>query len=250
MNAVDYIYDLLKDNKTVIVPGFGMFFLKNSKAQLDEATKSILPPAKQIDFNINYEAIDNGFVNWFANKSQISVSEAETEITKLTEYWKMQLLENGELNIEKLGKFIQSDTELKFFGNRLELDSPDFYGLEQIDLKNVTSKSPSQENVAYKVKKSPFWLFLFVIPVLALAYFAITQREQLFGKKSFDQKPTSKQNSLSDSLKYQKAKAEKLKLDSLKLDSLKQDSISKLVAAKNIPLKNIIPKNGANQKSE
>ena len=232
MNITNYINEFLKERNSVVVSGFGEFFLKNSKAVVDEKTKSILPPAKEIGFNIDYEAKDQGLINFISQKSGLSQSETEADLKKLADYWKKQLSENHLIDIEGLGTFYQSENAVTFKGARIEKTSPDFYGLEEIDLQNL--KTPLAHNTSvedYKINKSILWIFLLILPVAGLIFLAFTQRERLFGKKSFDDLSvkTSTHRIKTDSAKINQAKADSLKIDSLRQDSIKQDSIKKAV---------------------
>lgn len=233
MSVTSYIADFLKEHNRVVVPGFGEFYLKNSKAVVDEQTKSILPPAKEVGFKIDYQATDEQLIHYISQNSNIAASEAEAELNKLTGYWKKHLAESQELSIEGLGRFHQAENDLEFLGNRIGKTTPDFYGLEEIDLKHLkSSKSEVNSNEDYKFNKSILWVFLLILPVLGLLFLAFTQRERLFGKKSFDDLSvqTSTHRIKVDSAKIQQQKLQQLKLDSLKQDSIIKDSIAKQAA--------------------
>lgn len=232
MSIVKHITGFLKTKGSVTVPGFGKFFLQNSQAKFEEETGSILPPAKETGFNIDYEAGANpALLSLISSNENISVEEAEAELKKQTDYWKKQLTENDELIIEGLGKFRKAESDIKFTGERVETSVPDFYGLEQIDLKNLkkTSVQSSNSEGDYRFNRTILWIFLLVIPIAGLAYLAITQKELLFGKKSFNNLSvqTSTHRIKKDTLKLQKARQDSIRLDSLKTDSLKKDSIAK-----------------------
>jgi hypothetical protein len=55
MNISAYILEYLKQFGSVVVPGFGVFSLENSKAIINSDNGSILPPASQIAFTPDYE---------------------------------------------------------------------------------------------------------------------------------------------------------------------------------------------------
>lgn len=231
MNITAYINEFLKEHNRVVVSGFGEFFLKNAKAVVDEKTKSILPPAKEIGFTIDYQVRDQKLVNYISKKTATSALRVESDLIKLTDYWRKQLSEARQLSIEGLGRFSQTDDELKFHGERIEKASPDFYGLEEIDLQNLKTYSGnhhSEDN--YKFNNSILWLFLLILPVLGIIFLAFTQRERVFGKKSFDDLSVkTSTHRINDSAKINRANQDVSRIDSLRLDSIKQDSIKKPV---------------------
>ncbi len=63
----------------------------------------------------------------------------------------------------------------------------------------------------------------------AIVYFGITQPEEIFGKKSFDNAQPKKVHvpTKEELLRKQEQEALRLKMDSIKADSIKQDSIKK-----------------------
>lgn len=240
MNITTHILDVLKERNKAAVQGFGVFSLKNSQAKIDDETGNLLPPAKEINFEVDYETADgNSLIKFISEKENISFSEAESELKKLTDYWKKQLTETENLSVEGVGKFIHTDNELKFFGERIEALTPDFYGLEEINLKNLKSKSgKTASNGEYKFNKAILFTFLLIVPVAGLAVLAFTQKERIFGKKSFNDLSvqTATHRIKKDSLRLQRAKNDSIRLanlkaDSLRIDSLKKDSIAKTFVA-------------------
>lgn len=231
MSTASYIAEYLKQHHRVAVPWLGKFYLKNSQAKFDEKAESILPPSKEIEFNVNYEIQDDELCQFLAQEKAIPLADAEKEIENFTNYLKNKLSENQEVDVRDLGKFIPTENKIQFIGNRIESDAPDFYGLEEINLTNLNSgtvgAAPQEE---YKFQTSVLWIFLLVLPVLGLIFLGFTQRERLFGKKSFDDLSvkTSTHRIQPDSAKIKKEQ-EKIRLDSLRRDSIVKDSIAKTV---------------------
>ena len=69
--------------------------------------------------------------------------------------------------------------------------NPQFFGLEEIKLEEInTSKSDSvaseDSDNQFVFNYSILWIFLFILPVGALLYLALTYPDKIFGKKSFD----------------------------------------------------------------
>jgi nucleoid DNA-binding protein len=235
MNISAIILDYLKKYGQVAVPEFGVFSLENSRAVVDPETKTILPPAKQIVFETDYTLQSNNIVKIIAETENISAQDARAKLKTQTDYWKKMLQSGENFSVDELGDFFVSENQLVFKGQRIQAESPDFYGLEEIkiaDLRNSAVHNHSSEEFAeqgaYRFNNSILWIFLLLLPVLWLAYLGITQQERLFGKKSFDD--VSIKNSTHRIVKYT-AKTDSLKQQTALADSLKKDSLNKTVAA-------------------
>ena len=233
MNISAYILEYLKENGVAEIPGFGVFFFKNSKAVINPEDQSILPPANEIAFSSDYKMVSAEFPKYLSSQKTISLEAASEELKIQTDYWKKKLQSEQMLEISSLGNIFIEDHQIHFRGNRVEVDSPDFYGLETIkfsEIKNKnkdisTDKSAKKE---YKISKSPiFWLVL-LLAIAGLAWGAYTNQEALFGKKSFD---------INELMNRKEDKSEvtkpienpSLKIDSLNInaDSIKKDSLQK-----------------------
>lgn len=232
MNISAYILEYLKQFGTVTVPGFGVFSLENSKAIINSENGSILPPASQIAFIPDYEIQSDDLASFIAGQKQMSLAASKSDLKIQTDFWKKKLQAEQSLEIQNLGTVFIEDGETHFKGQRIASGHPDFYGLEEIkisDIKNKDKSVPTEKSgKEYKFGKSLIWIFLIVIPVVGILYFALTQPELLFGKKSFEKEI--------DSMKIQ-AKVSvlirdtaKIKVDSTQMkvsDSLKKESIMK-----------------------
>lgn len=235
MNISAYILEYLKQFGTVTVPKFGVFSLENSKAIINSENGSILPPSNKIVFHSDYQVFSDDLIQFVSNQKAVSKEAAENELQIQTDFWKKKLQAEQILEIQNLGTIFIEDGTLHFKGNRLESDHPDFYGLEEIRFSDIneSEKTTQIQNVEkdYKFNKSILWIFLFIVPVVGMLYLAYTQKELLFGKKSFDslsvQTKTKRiENKIPlkiDSAQIKKADSVKaLKMDSLRKDSLKQ----------------------------
>lgn len=229
MNFNALLLEFLKTNGPISLSGFGTFHLKNSTAFLDSNGQNILPPGKEIGFQTDDHDLSDDFVKFIADKKGISASAAESEIKKHVTFWNSTLEKDGRLTVEEIGDFILAESFLLFSGNRLEKISPDFYGLEQINLSEIKIRKTS--NKAYQFKPSIWWIAPLIVGILAITYFGITQPEKIFGKRSFtrseEKKPVKKIEKpvvISDSSTINKAK------DSLKMDSLQKSALPTAVS--------------------
>ena len=235
MNISAYILDYLKQFGTVTVPKFGVFSLENSKAVINSENGSILPPSTKIAFHSDYQVLSDDLVQFISNQKSVSKEATESELQIQTDFWKKKLQAEQILEIQNLGTIFIEDGQLHFKGNRLESDDPDFYGLEEIKFSDIhegdTLESPKNTEKDYKFNKSILWIFLFIVPVLGMLYLAYTEKELIFGNKSFDSLSSQTKTKRIEKKIPTKADSIQLKIaDSIKafkIDSLRKDSISK-----------------------
>ncbi len=224
MNISAYILEYLKQYGTVTVPGFGVFSLKNSKAIINSENGSILPPASQIEFTIDYEVRAEDLTVFIAREKQMSVEASRSDLKIQTDFWKKKLQAEQVLEIQNLGTIFIEEGHTHFKGKRVEAGRPDFFGLEEIRFSDINNgeKVSSLENREkdYKFRKTILWFFLLVIPVLGILYLAFTQKDLLFGKKSFNSVQTSTHRIAKDTVKVMVHVPETPVSDSLKKDSL------------------------------
>lgn len=228
MNISAYILEYLKQFGTATVPGFGVFSLKNSKAIINSENGSILPPASQIEFTIDYEVQAEELTAFIAAQKQMSLEASRSDLKIQTDFWKKKLQAEQVLEIQNLGTVFIEEGDTHFKGKRVEAGHPDFYGLEEIRFSDINNgeKVDTAENREkdYKFGKTILWVFLILIPVLGIAYLAFTQQELLFGKKSFNNVSvqTSTHRIVKDTVKIMVHEPVKTASDSLKKDSLVQ----------------------------
>ena len=226
MNISAYILEYLKQFGTATVPGFGVFSLKNSKAIINSENGSILPPASQIEFTIDYEVQTEDLTAFIAGQKQMSLEASRSDLKIQTDFWKKKLQAEQVLEIQNLGTVFIEDGHTHFKGKRIESGRPDFYGLEEIrfsDINNGEKVNPSvNREKDFKFRKTILWIFLLIIPVLGILYLAFTQQELLFGKKSFNKVSvqTSTHRIVKDTIKMMVHTPKTSVSDSLKKDSL------------------------------
>lgn len=184
MNLSFHLLQFLKKNGTAIIPGFGVFELKNTVAAISENDK-ILPPSKKIIFHQDFSVSNPDFVTYLSHSENISEFEAELQLKTLTNRWKSSLETDQDLELEKIGTFHVFENKIQLEGEKIQEQIPDFYGLEEIKLSDLHSVQTAEtKEVAYQFNNSILWLFLILIPILGLCYLGFTNQELLFGKKS------------------------------------------------------------------
>lgn len=153
------------------------------------------------------------------------MQNAQQDLQKQIDFWRNKINSNEDFSIQELGDFTFRNHEIIFNGNRLPADNPDFFGLEEIVFSEIKNKRKQDgnsqviEDQEYKFSKSILWLFLLILPLLTLAYFAYINQELIFGKKSFED--ISVKNATHRIEDKKPAKVQIPKSDSIQSDSLK-----------------------------
>lgn len=140
MNLGKYIQQLLLENETVIVPGFGAFISKYKPAEIIDGSDEITPPTKTVLFDSKIKSNDGLLAREVSQKEQIPFQKALKKIEEEREEIFYRLDKGEKVNLEKIGTLFYNENreiEFEFSGTKnLLLDS---FGLE------VTSKKDLQE---------------------------------------------------------------------------------------------------------
>ncbi len=231
MNFSVLILEFLNKHGHVNIPGFGVFYLKTTNASLDNENANILPPGKEVAFRTEISEKDESLADYILQQNKISRIEAEIELKKLTNFWNSTLEKDGKIAIENIGTFYLDDSKLHFTGERTVNLSPDFYGLEEINLSQIKNAQPtaSADDGAkpYRFSKTIFWLVPVLLAIGVITYLGLSQPEIIFGKKSFGNgfgKPIEKK------IENSSAKTDSAEVKQLAIDSLKTDSTATTIA--------------------
>lgn len=219
-----YILDFLKEHQEVDVVDFGKFYMKNSGAKVVSENNNILPPAKEIGLNFNTKTLNNGFAEFVASKEGLMYHEAMSVLRKTTDSWISEAQEKGSCKINDLGNLVFTEGEMSFQGERTEDSSPDFFGLEEINLEELKRGEAAEVVEKDSFGKTILWTFLIAVPVAGLVYLAITQKDKIFGKESFTAVKTATHR-IPAKPKVAVPIVDSTKVDSLKIDSAKIKTI-------------------------
>lgn len=140
LNLSNFIYSLLLENETVIIPGFGAFISTYKPAEI--SGDEIKPPSKEISFTQQIKNNDGLLVEIIARKAKISQGNAMKRVEKARENMLYEL-DNGETVIlENIGSFSYNENNEIVFSPFLEenllLDS---FGLESISKEDIVAKN-------------------------------------------------------------------------------------------------------------
>ena len=233
MNFTALLLEFLKNKGDASIVNFGTFYLNAINAQLDQEGKNILPPGNQIAFKPETNGNEAEFVQFIAEKKNLSLTAADLEIKKQVNYWNATLLKDKNVPVENLGYFVLEDSKMYFHGNRTEILSPDFYGLEQINISEIKNQ-PRKGGSSFQLSKSLYWLLPLVLILSALTYLGVRKPEAIFGKKSFETIQPVKESPviIKDTLKIDSLAAASAVADSLKADSLTKSIVPVAAAPK------------------
>lgn len=185
MKINNCILQSLKRYGKVELLGFGVFSLKDAEAVINTENGNILPPAKQVVF-LSKNIIASDFDRQVAMYKAIPITQAQFEIETQIEYWKKKIDAQESFYIEHLGTFKIESNTVNFIGERVEtIETPDFYGLEAINLAEITPKTPQRKTTKNKKSKAWIWILLAILAGIAiLAYLKINYPEVLWGQQS------------------------------------------------------------------
>ena len=185
MNLGLHIFNFLQEKGRVELPGFGIFILEKKSAQFDEVTSTLLPPTQEIIFQKNNLVFGADLSRYIAEKTGGNLFEVQTQIKEEVLLWNQNFEENKTLHIDELGDFSEKEGAIV-----LNSKNPNYFGLEEISLKEIETSnlSVAEEDTEnqYVFSQSVLWSFLFIIPLGVVLFLALNYQEQIFGKKSFN----------------------------------------------------------------
>lgn len=197
MKLGQYISELLLENETVIIPGFGAFISNYKSAEIDKESEEIIPPSKEISFNQKIRNNDGLLVGYVAEKQSLSHFDALKKIEKERENIIYHLDKGEHVILKKTGElFLNKKHEIQFdsfIKDNLLLDS---FGLEPISLAKeeviiseeveikqdtkieIPPKEPeivpeavAAEESEEKKKRGWLWFLLIFVPIIIAGIF-------------------------------------------------------------------------------
>jgi len=203
VNLGKYIRELILENDTVVIPGFGAIISSYRPAKIDEEGNKILPPSKEISFTSKIRNNDGLLVGYVAEKEKISHSEALQKIEKERENILYQLDKDESVTLENTGTFYSNDKhEIQFEPSLQDYQAIDSFGMEPVSLTEMPEGSgednydfsalipsedeseqepefePVEETEAWETKDegrkkrgSWWWLLLLIIPLAGAGFY-------------------------------------------------------------------------------
>ena len=104
IDVTNAVQELLYENQSVVIPGFGGFTSTYKSAAVDYVQGAVTPPAKNIAFNPNLKVNDGVMVAFLQKKYAISVESAQTAITEYVESINATLAKKEIVEIPRVGR--------------------------------------------------------------------------------------------------------------------------------------------------
>ncbi|GLU43165.1 SPOR domain-containing protein [Allomuricauda sp. NBRC 101325] len=104
MRIDSYIENLLFDYNCVVVPGFGAFLAHSKSAEIDAASKTLLPPSKSISFNAQLSKNDGLLVSHIAKDKNLGYEEMLQEVEEVAQNWINRLDQGETVELFSIGK--------------------------------------------------------------------------------------------------------------------------------------------------
>jgi len=152
LNLSNFIYSLLLENETVIIPGFGAFVSTYKPAEILE--NEIKPPSKEVTFTQKIRNNDGMLAEIIARKAKISQSYAMKRIEKARENM-LYALDKGEtVIVENIGTLVfNENNEIQFTPFQDENLLLDSFGLESISTEDLVRNAEDFENEKAQIEE-------------------------------------------------------------------------------------------------
>lgn len=180
-----YISELLFLHDCVIIPEFGGFVGNNKSAVLNEITRTISPPSKEILFNPNLKTNDGLLINHISKSEGISNVDARNLVVNYVSLINQKLKKIRTFRIENVGLLSLGAEENILFLQ----DSFTNYNLESFGLKSQKTKKVDHIEKKIKVITTPIstekgrrkiWkAAAILLPIISLSLVSITQEEKI-----------------------------------------------------------------------
>jgi len=199
IDVANAVQELLYENQSVVIPGFGGFTSTYKSATVDYVQGAVAPPAKNIAFNPNLKINDGVMVAFLQKKHEIPVEEAQSAIEKYVESINATLAKKEIVEIPRVGRlYLDYENKMKFLPEGTNF-SPDSFGLPTVKFYPVirekdeaakgkvatsaaaakaTTTTPPYRTLPEKTSKLPenWWLWLVLaiaIPFLIYSFYAL-----------------------------------------------------------------------------
>ncbi|MBU2649787.1 MAG: SPOR domain-containing protein [Bacteroidetes bacterium] len=145
MNINTHIRTLLYRQDSLVIPSLGVFTTKYEPAFYDPRKKTMVPPAKIVEFTENREASDTILENFIAEQEEISLNEAAREISDYVGKIVDALKKGQRVFLNQIG-ILSMDKDLKivFEPDRKQNYTPEAANSSPITIKPVKRRRSDQ----------------------------------------------------------------------------------------------------------
>ena len=138
------ISELLLENNSVIVPGFGGFMLNYKPASIDHVQSVISPPAKVASFNKNLVINDGVLVNYIKNQNRCTLEQAKKIVDDYVEEIQAKIGKKEIIDFPEVGRLYKDYTEkIQFLPHDTNFNTSVF-GLPTVKFQPIHRRPESQ----------------------------------------------------------------------------------------------------------
>ncbi|MDL1913598.1 MAG: hypothetical protein FDW93_03630 [Bergeyella sp.] len=180
-----HILNYLRIYKELNFSRWGTFYLKNTGAEVDDEFGHILPPSLCIYFESDFFEKDGGFAGYISSVDHLTKNEVLNSLHNISGVWKDKLTREGRVSIENVGVLFVDGEGLTFFGERIHDVIPEFFGLEEINLKKIKTENgrPIASHQSRAFNDFILYFFLLIIPLLGILILAYSVKDTLLKGK-------------------------------------------------------------------
>jgi nucleoid DNA-binding protein len=181
-----YIYALLQEHESVVLPGLGTF-IAQVKSSGFSGENILAPPSMVVRFVPEVRINDGLLLNYISHKQGINSPKAHVELLKICDEIQYRLDHNETVGLDGLGRLSRKDGFLFFESNDLPEVHPGSYGLEPVLLPIPVNEKPQSEEKPVSVVrservkhtgKSLYWLFLIPVLVIPVVVFLLARQQE------------------------------------------------------------------------
>ena len=149
-----YIAQLLQQHNCVVIPELGAFVTQTESAKVSIIDKNITPPHKVVSFDTSI-IDDNGvLINHIAACENKSIDAVKTQLKQQIAIWKTKLQLGESIHFENVGSLkLDLDRVIKFKSQGNFLNSNEFFGLKNIEIKPVVRHEQKEEIIKQIVRE-------------------------------------------------------------------------------------------------
>jgi len=147
IDITPYIKELLFENNSLVIPGFGALTLKYAPSTIDHVQGLLNPPTKSIQFDKNLVVNDGKLIDIIQQKHQVTTEEANRQIAKFVSIMKDQLDRREMVNIAGVGRLYKDfESNVQFIPDSTNFNKEAF-GLPTVNFYPILRDKVTAETI-------------------------------------------------------------------------------------------------------
>jgi hypothetical protein len=178
---MDILNNYLYQHKSISIPGLGTLYMERMPARTDFVNRQILAPFYSFRFDQYFDAPDQDFFGYLANRKQVPDFEAMKWFSEFSLDLRTRIRNNELVNWQGLGSFKAADNgEIYFTADLTDAPQVDAVAAERIlrnntehhllvgDVERTTTEMPELLTETH-VEKESWWTYAIIIAAIALS---------------------------------------------------------------------------------